>query len=250
MVTEADAFIDESGHRSTSAKSSDHFVLSAVLVRRNRLPDAATLLAELRRALKRGPNDEISWKKIKSHPDRLKAAQMLGKSPIIGVSSVIVCKRDFGPGQGTMPTQDFAYLYTFRFLLERLSWLARDASMSLSYTLAQIGQFSVPQLRKYESILKTLPECSVHWGALDPSGGKIDQPSRLEYLQLADIAASATAQAFEPDRHGNTEQHYLEELRPCIYRYGSKANRYTSYGLKMHPWNDGSKSAHPWLTKW
>jgi hypothetical protein len=161
----ADAFIDESGQRSTTSKSSDHFVMSAVVIAPSELPEAATLLANMRLALRRGPSDEISWKKLRSHADRLKASQMLGQSNT-RISSVIVCKRDFDPiFGGSVPDEDFAYLYTFRLLLERLSWLARDRGLVLSYTLAQIGQFPLAKLRRYEGILRGLPECTVEWAA-------------------------------------------------------------------------------------
>src|SRR5207249_505892 len=136
---------------------------------------------------------------------------------------------DFDPGRGKMPDDDFAYMYTFRLLLERISWFAQSKGVSMRYTLAQIGRFKLGQLRHYEARLKTIPDCSVQWGSLDPSGGGINQPTRLEYLQLSDIAASATAQAFEPDRYGNTEQRYLAELRPRLYHPSGKP--ITSYGL-------------------
>jgi hypothetical protein len=203
----------------------------------------------MRKELRRSPNDEISWKKLRGHPDRLRASQMLGQANP-RMSSVIVCKRDFHPLQGVMPDEDFAYLYTFRFLLERLSWLARDYGLILAYTLAQIGRFRLGQLRGYEAKLRSLPDCSVHWPSLDPSGGSIDQPKRLEYLQLADIAASAIAQAFEPDPHGNVEPRYAQELQSAIYRHGTGRRSYTSYGMKMHPWNAKSRAAHDCLTRW
>jgi hypothetical protein len=62
---------------------------------------------------------------------------------------------------------------------------------------------------------------------------------------LADIAASATYQAFEPDQYGNTEPRYLQELTSRLWRPPSR--QLTSYGLKMHPWNDTTKAAYPWV---
>jgi hypothetical protein len=60
VVAYADAFIDESGQRSTTSKSSDHFVMSGVVIPRKQLPDARALLAGMRKDLRRSPNDEIS----------------------------------------------------------------------------------------------------------------------------------------------------------------------------------------------
>ena len=248
MRATADAFMDESGQRSKTRKSSDHFVMSAVMVRPGAVSRTTTLLTDMRRELGRGPGDELAWKKLRSHQQRVRAAQMLGGASFLRISSVIVCKRDFDPGKGSIPDEDFAYLYTFRFLLERLSWWARDMGVVSKYTLAHIIRFRKATLRRYESILRNDPECRVEWDHLDQRGGGIDQPSRLEQLQLADLAASATAQAFEPDQFGNVEVRYLEELRPRLYRHGGGV--LTSYGLKMHPWNAKSQADHKWLLGW
>jgi hypothetical protein len=248
MRARGDAFIDESGQRSRTAKSSDHFILSAVIVRPRALPRASVLLSDMRRELGRRPTDVLAWKNLKTHDQLVRAAQMLRGARFLRISTVIVCKRDFDRGRGKMPDDDFAYMYTFRLLLERMSWAAKSLGVVLNYTLAQIGRFTLGQLRGYEAKLKTVPDCTVVWAALSPKGGGIDQPSRVEYLQLADIAASATAQAFEPNRYGNIETRYLEELRPSIHCPEGKP--ITSYGLKMHPWNDRSKAAHPWLKGW
>ncbi len=90
----------------------------------------------------------------------------------------------------------------------------------------------------YEARLKAEAACQIK------RPGRIDQPQRVEELQLADLAASATAAAFEPDPFGNTEPRYLRELAPRLYRH--KGNL-TSYGLKMHPWNAATQTAYPWV---
>jgi hypothetical protein len=129
-------------------------------------------------------------------------------------------------------------------LLERLSWLAQDADAVLGYTLAHIVRFKLSQLREYEGRLRAR-QTTLKWAHLDPAGGRIDQPRRVEQLQLADIAASAIFQAFEPDQYGNTEQRYLHELAPRLYRHPSRA--LTSYGLKIHPWSESARAAYPWV---
>jgi hypothetical protein len=111
--------------------------------------------------------------------------------------------------------------------------------------MAHIVRFQMAKLRDYEARLQADPDCRIEWNHLDPGGGKIDQPKRLEHLQLADLAASAIAPAFNEDDHGNLEQRYLRELSPCLYRHGSGPTRLTSYGLKLHPTN--TKSAYPWV---
>ncbi|MFD7981228.1 DUF3800 domain-containing protein [Streptomyces sp. NPDC059071] len=235
------AYIDEAGVRSHSPKSSDHFVMSAVIVEEAKLPAAAAFLSGLRRDLGRGQGDTLHWQNF-NHVDRVHAAKSLGCQEWATISSVIVCKRHLN-GQGTLD-EDQSYLYTLRFLLERLSWLARDSKSELSFTLAHIVRMKTAKLREYEAALQR-QSTQIAWRALDPKGGAIDQPNRVELLQCADIAASATYAAFNRDKHGNTEDRYLRALSPRLYRRGSAP--VTSYGLKMHPWQGSTKAAYPWV---
>ncbi|MGJ7415750.1 DUF3800 domain-containing protein [Streptomyces cinereoruber] len=236
------AFIDEAGVRSRSKSSSDHFVMTAVVVDDQDLPLAAQFLAQLRLDLGRRPGDTLHWVGLKKHDQRVHAAKTLGAQPWATISSVVACKRHL---TNNITDSQF-YLYTFRYLLERLSWLARDSRATLSYTLAHITrpQMTIGEVRQYETALRSMGT-SIEWGALDPRGGRIEQPNRVEMLQCADLAASATFRAFELDQFGNTERRYLGELGPRLYRRGYGA--LTSYGLKLHPWDGSTKAAYPWV---
>ncbi len=218
-------------------KATDHFVMSAVVIADAHLPRMATEIAQLRRDLKRGPRDTLHWKKIKGHPSRLQTAETIGGFPWLTISSVVICKRHL---YGVLPSEEHAYLYTLRFLLERLSWHARSRGVTLRYTLAHIVRFDLGKLRAYEARLRMMPDCQIKWSALDPHGGWIDQPNRVEGLQLADMAASATFPAFERD-----QPDYLRALAPRLYRRPGKM--ITSYGLKTHPWNGTTEAAYPWV---
>lgn len=237
------AFIDEAGQRSRSPRSSDHFVMSAAIIDEEHLGEAADCLAKLRVDLGRRPSNHLTWKNLHGHSPRLHASKVLGMQPWLTISSVVVCKRHITQGIDEID-DDRAYLYTVRYLLERLSWQARDRGRQSTFTLAHVIRFKKEKLREYERLLREDPDCKISWASLSPRGGQIDQPQRLEYLQLADLAASATFAAFEPDRYGNTEQRYLENFAGRLYRRGGNL---TSYGLKMHPWCASTKTAYPWV---
>lgn len=241
------AFIDESGQRGRRGGASKHFIMSAAAIPEDRLADASDWLAKLRTDLGRRPGDVLHFQNLKQHSLRLHAAQQLGNSDAIKVMSVVVCKEHL-PALPVL-NDDQAYLFTFRLLLERLSWYARDKGFDLKYTLAHVVRFKMAKLREYEERLRDLPEweCKIAWHVVDPAGGSIDQPSRVEFLQVADLAASGIGQAFEPDQFGNTEDRYLRAMLPCVWRRGGGANGYTTYGLKMHPWSDSTKAAYPWV---
>lgn len=235
------AFMDESGDRGASPNASDFFVLSAVLIEDKDLTAAGAFLAELRSDLRRSHGDELSWKFLKSHADRLHAARSVGGFVPITMSTVVSCKRSFDSPLAA----DLLYMYTFRYLLERVSWFARDRNAVANLTLAHVKGFKLPTLRSYEQKLRAM-QTQVDWRSL-PAPTTIDQPSRVENLQLADLAASASAQAFEPDAHGNTEPRYLRELAPRLYRRPPGA--LTSYGLKIHPWDPSTKATLAWVQR-
>lgn len=169
------AFIDESGGRAVTPRSTDYFVMSAVVISDAQMGAARELLAAMRADLGRRPGDPLSWKNLKSHEQQLRAAQLLGTSPLT-ISSVIVCKRHL---HGALPSEDHAYLYTLRFLLERLSWLARDGGITLDYTLAMITRFRLSSLRQYEAHLRADPTCKIAWQSI-AAPGAIDQPNRQD----------------------------------------------------------------------
>lgn len=236
------AFIDEAGQRARTARSCAHFVMSAVVIPDERLGDTASLLGTLRSDLHRRPTDVLHWRNVKTHTQRLHIAKTLGSTSWLTISSVVVCKRHL---TGPALDDDTAYLYTLRYLLERLSWFARSENRSLTYTLSHVVRFKKAKLRAYEEVLRAMPDCRIAWPWVEPNGGHIDQPSRIEQLQLADSAASATFAAFECDDFGNTEVRYLREMSPCLYR--RPGGQLTSYGLKIHPWNDAARAAYPWV---
>lgn len=235
------AFIDESGQRGRNG--SRHFALSALLVREENLPLAEKILDELKVRLNRKPEHILHWVKYTSHSHRLEASRTVGSAQSFWrATTVVVCKDHLSAGSHM--NDDHSYMYTFRFLLERLSWFAKEHDSELTYTLGHVKRFPIEKLREYETTLRAL-DTSIEWNFLNSSGGKIDQPSRVPLLQLADVVASSVGAAFNKDEFGFTETRYLENIRPILH--APKGRALTTYGLKMHPWNDTTRAAYPWV---
>lgn len=235
------AFIDEAGQRSNTPASSDHFTMAAVAWKEGHDGDARAALATLRADLGRMPTHVLHFVKL-AHHDRLYATTALAAmAPRIIVVTVTVCKRHLAPIAGM--TDDMAYLWSLRLLLERLSWVARDNDCDLDYTLAHVRRFKKAKLRQYEGILRQLPDCQVAWTHV-PRGGSLSTPQADDRLQWADIAASATFKAFEPIR-GYVEPRYLEHLGPALYR---RRGNLLSYGLKVVP-RPTPTGAYGWATR-
>jgi hypothetical protein len=87
------AYIDEAGQRARTARSSDHFVMSAVVMRDAAVPAAAALLAQLRLDLGRRPADVLHWRNLRQHSQKLHVAMSIGAAEFLGISTVVVCKR-------------------------------------------------------------------------------------------------------------------------------------------------------------
>ena len=233
-------FVDESGVRAHGPKTSEHFVMSACIVPNARKADLLATLAQIRIDLGQPAGHTIAFKNL-SHQSRLHLAKKLGAVPYLTISNVIVCKRELPVA---MSDVDAAYLYTLRYLLERVTWFVDDHGGQAYVTFAHIDRFKIMKLHSYIGILRADPSVQIRWQALF-------LPVRMEtmqgndFLQVADATASSAAQAFEPDRHGNVEPGYLQALRPRLYRRGRGA--ITSYGMKLHPTAMATDSRYLWV---
>jgi Protein of unknown function (DUF3800) len=241
------AYVDESGQRAATPASSPCFVLTAVVFAEERESDARQLLEQIRADLQRKPGDTLHWKNFKSHAHRVRASQLIGTAQWLTVSTVVVCKRHLGDDVRGLD-EDKAYMYTFRLLLERLMWIAKRRQRPVDVTLAHVRRFPIAKLREYESRLRAVTAASDFDWSYIHGPCSIDQPSRVEFLQMADICASATAAAFNPDHFSNTEERYVREFLSRFYRSGHPP-RLISYGLKMHPWNASTQGAYPWVER-
>lgn len=221
-------YVDESGVRAYGLKTGAHFILTAIILPDVREATARHALAQLRTDFGVPAGHELHFVDL-NHSKRLHLAQTIASLPFITISSVISCKAHFG--SGFLQDGDKAYLFTLRLLLERVSWCVNKRGGQAYVTFAHIKGFPINKLHNYISHLQAM-QTRIEWAALHLPIRMV-HPNTIEMLQFADAAASATAQAFEPDRFGNAERRYLEALAPRLYRYvGSPI---TTYGMKLLP---------------
>lgn len=240
------AYIDESGITPHGERTSEHFVLSAVVFDEVDGDKADLLNAHLR--LNTGSPSErkkLHFSEISNHGARRYMSHTLGTRPWLDVISVVVCKRQLASSEHKLiedvPAQ---YNYTFRYLLERLSWLARSRKTTLRYTAAALKYSPPDALAAHETALRRLGAATqIKWQSLENPAGMVVHADSDRRLDLADLAASATARAFEPDEWGLTESLYLRNLAPALYRYNDS---YASYGLKLHPTTSAALPAYAW----
>lgn len=232
-------YVDESGVRAHGPKTSQHFVMSAAILPDSRKPNLLATISQLRLDFRQPIGHTIAFKSL-SHQSRMHIAQTLSKMHDLTVANVIVCKREVPT---PMQNVDQAYLYTLRFLLERVSWFVDERLGQAYVTFANIDRFKIAKLHVYVELLK-MSDTQIRWRALFlPVRMQTMQGNDL--LQVADTTASATAQAFEPDQFGNVEDRYLRALAPRLYR--RPPGPITSYGMKLHPTSMASDPRYAWV---
>lgn len=173
-----------------------------------------------------------------THAQKLKTCQDVAGFSVATITNVIFCKDKLAgqsPGGGVayIKQANPMYLYAVRLPLERVSWYVQEHGGGLAIvTFAHLTRFPAMKLHNYRQALRFSPT-EIRWSAFGQHQFRINHPNTIELLQVADSAASALFRAVEPDDYGNTEDRYLRELAPKLYRRG--AAKVTSYGLKVFP---------------
>ncbi len=236
------AYVDESGDRGSSSTATDFFIMSAAVVSDDTRPAVQGRLATIRHALGKPPGTVFHFaKNVKEHGARVYVCEQIGSLDGLTIVNVVMCKRLFVNAILLSTDPQAVYLYTLRFMLERLSWIARDMNDEIVITFAHVKNFPYQRLHEYLATLRGQPT-SIEWSVIRDV--RINQPNKLELLQVADIAASATLRAFQPDRLGVTERRYLGEFAQRLYRRPPGA--ITSYGMKLHP-GAAATALYPWV---
>ena len=239
------AYIDESGDDGLrrfrtpggGGGASNWLILSACVVRASRRLSLVNWRDEIKEVTgKRSPGRSVHFADFNHGQKRAACGVIATKN--LRFTSVICHKPSLDGATFTIKNQ--LYFYLCRYLVERVSWLCRDARPSVKegdgrakIVFSRRGGMSYPDFQEYlDRLRKSGDGSTVHWPIIDIHNIEAKDHSRDAGLQLADCGASAVASAFEPDPYGNVEGQYLQAIRRQIYH---RNNNYLSYGMKLHP---------------
>ena len=248
MAASFQAYIDESGDegfkfRNTDDEqaSSDWFVLAAFITRKKTDIETVKVIDKIRQEFTLHPRKHIHWKKLK-HPQKVRYAQIMAglQTRIIGVC---VHKPSLLEPEKFQERYRL-YFYVVRYLIERISWLARDrhnpgkwggdGTVELLFSNRQ--GMSYDEMRNYLRLLEKQKgsgqDVRIEFDRIPIDKLKTQTPGRSMGLQLADASAGAFFNALERDRFGNTEPRYLNMISPVLYRHERTPK---GYGLKIVP---------------
>ena len=239
------AYIDESGDDGLQrfrepgggGGGSNWLVLSACVVRASRKLSLVGWRDEIKQSTgKRSPGRSIHFADF-NHGQKRAACGVIATKNLRFTS--VICHKP-ALDAATFTTKNQLYFYLCRYLIERVSWLCRDARPSVKegdgrvkIVFSRRGGMSYLDFQEYMRLLRDGGGSNtVHWPIIDIPNIEAKDHSGDAGLQLADCGASATASAFEPDPYGNVEGQYLQAIRPQVYQRGSN---FLSYGMKFHP---------------
>jgi len=248
MTASFKAYIDESGDEGFKFRSSineqassDWFVLSAFITRKSTDLETVKVIDKVRSEFKRHPKKHIHWKDLK-HPEKVHYAQIIS-SLQARIISVCVHKPSLLEPEKFQERYRL-YFYAVRYLLERVSWLARDrhnpekwgGDGTIELLFSNRQGMSYKEMKEYLDRLKTQKksgrDIQIDFNSLPIDSINAQTPGKSMGLQLADAVAGASFNAIERDKYGNTEPRYLEILKKLLYRHNGQAN---GYGLKIMP---------------
>jgi hypothetical protein len=199
------------------------------------------VIDEVRKEFSLHPKKHIHWKKLK-HSQKVRYAQI-----VAGLQARLITVCVHKPS--LLEAEKFQdryrlYFYAVRYLVERISWLARDrhnpakwggdGTVELIFSNRQGMSYNDMRdyLRLLEKQKKVGKDIRIEFERVPTDKLETQTPGRSMGLQLADATAGAFFNALEPDKFGNPEPRYLRTILPTVYRHG---NNCQGYGFKIVP---------------
>lgn len=220
-------YIDESGDEGFASGATPWLVLAAVVVEDDDDIIAARSVNYMKEQMGLMSHKPIHWKERKDHSQRKFMVNVISQLPITLIY-VCVYKRHLTSNFLRKPPA--LYLYSSRFLLERVTWLVDARGGVCNVVFEHRRRFDYKTLSTYISAVEAWPDGGIRHGIIRSIEPRPKADKKM--LQIADIAAGACYAALAEDRLGQTEPSYILALRNRIYRRNGEV---FGYGFKVFP---------------
>jgi hypothetical protein len=236
LPTHYHAFVDESGDDGFSPSSTEWLLISAIIIHLPTSPHLSDKWDALKVHVHRRPTDRLHWKKL-DHP--AKKALLLKLQEIdFSIVSVAAHKRSLTKEQELRLRCPSLYCFATKFLVERLSWFARDRNSKIHITFEDRPQVNFVALKNYIFTVLRVTNANTRISYQHLDGFNSKHHSQEKRLEMADAIASSIASGLNPDAYGAVETSYAMSLLPRMWE--RNGNLY-SYGLKIIPGIDRTK---------
>jgi hypothetical protein len=239
------AYIDETGDRGHSGKSSPFFAFAAVLVPDEDEPTLRTAMSRLRRDLSVPTGKALHWHEhVKTYQRRQHVATQLAAFPNLSMTYVIVEKTAIPVSSGIYASQELFYNYAACMVMERMLLAAPDwpgGSREVKVRFGHVRGFRHATTTAYFA-RKTAQPAWIPWGLVRGQVEFSDQ-AQWDGLQAADQYAGMLNVAVTPDKFGGYEEAHLLRIRGQLRRNAQGKSR--GYGFKVLG-NEATFTSVPW----
>lgn len=229
-VSNYNVYIDEAGDEgfkfqcSSGRGSSKFFVLSAIIVKKEIDQKLASIVNDLKSILKYQQKDILSplhFYKM-SHEKRKVCINQLVNFKEYQIISIVFQKESL---KEPLKVKSMLYNYACKLLLEKVSIFLKVNKAKANFIFEHRRNTHYNELEIY---IRKVIDYEQYVLSIKPL-----TKSQSKCLQLADIVASATYQAFEPNQYdGDVEPSYFMRMSDNIFTYKGKC---LGYGLKLFP---------------
>jgi hypothetical protein len=239
------AYVDETGDRGHSGKSSPFFAFAAVLVADEDEAGLRAVMSRLRRELGVPAGKALHWKDhVKTYQRRQYVAAQLAAVPGLMITYVIVEKSAVPVGSGIYSDHELFYNYAALMMTERLLLAARDwagGSRDVMVRFGHVRGFHHTSTQRYFLRKAAVPSW-VPWNRLHGSVQFSDQSS-WDGLQAADQYAGMLNVAVTADEFGGYQEAHLMRIRHQLRR--DMQGRSRGWGFKVLG-NEATFTSVPW----
>ena len=239
------AYIDETGDRGVSAKSSRYFAMVAIMVADEDDPSLRSAIQICRNKLAVPPGKPLHWADhVKRFPRRQFVTGQLAAVPGVVLNYVIFEKAAIPLQASLRSDQVVFYNYVAGLVLERILLTARERPGGARDVVVNYGHvrgFPHQETVTYFEKKRSATASRLPWELLRGKPRFLGM-GQFDGLQAADQYAGMLRAALEPDEFGGFEHHHLMAVRHQIRRVDGLC---WGYGFKVMAL-PGTMAYYPW----
>ncbi len=222
------AYIDESGDEGIGGKGTKWFVITALIASQEEATALGYAYHRIKQRIDLDADKVLHWYKL-SHPRKKAVVEELVNNDF-SVCSVLV-DTQHQDIVNTSPKLEGKrlYFYTFRRLVERITWYCNDKGYKVRLYPENKGGIKYEELNGYLNYIQSQPDCQIRKGCI--LGVRPIAKTQSNLVQLADSVCGAVYNAVEY-KYGVIEDSHLLMLKDKLYRREGKV---FGYGIKFMP---------------
>ncbi len=226
------AYVDETGDRGHSGKSSPFFAFAAVLVADEDEPPLMAAMSKLRRDFTIPAGKALHWNQHVKTFARRQVSTVLAAVPGLMIIYVVVEKTAIPVSSGMYSDHEVFYNYAAAMVMERVLLAARDwpgGSRDVVVRFGHVKGFRHVTTKRYFR-LKAAASSWVPWNRLHGTV-HFDDQAQWDGLQAADQYAGMLNVAVSADEYGGYQEAHLLRICPQLRRDANGRSR--GWGFKV-----------------